>query len=43
MKAAIDGLVEARVIEDDSADHVTYTLRYEQGEEADTIIQVDKR
>ena len=41
MKSAIDGLVEARVIEDDSANHVTYTLSYEQGEEADTIIQVD--
>ena len=41
MKSAIDGLVESRVIEDDSADHVTYTLRYEQGGEADTMIQVD--
>ena len=29
------------MIEDDSANHVTYTLSYEQGEEADTIIQVD--
>ena len=40
MKAYIDGLVFAEVIADDSADCVSYTLRYEQGAQEDTVIYV---
>ena len=40
MKAYIDGLVDARLIVDDSAMHVTYTLRYERGDKDNTIIEV---
>ena len=42
MKASIDGLVFADVIADDSADCVSYTLRYEQGEKDNTIIEVER-
>ena len=41
MKAYIDGLVSAEVLLDDSADHVSYTLRYEHGDKEDTVIQID--
>ena len=40
MKAYIDGLVFAGVIIDDSADCVSYTLRYERGTQEDTVIYV---
>ena len=40
MKGYIDGLVEAELIADDSAMHVSYTLRYERGEKDNTIIEV---
>jgi Holliday junction resolvase RusA-like endonuclease len=40
MKPYIDGLVEAGLIEDDSAMHVSYTLQYEQGHKDNTIIEV---
>ena len=43
MKAYIDGLVYARVILDDSADRVSYTLRYERGDKDDTIIEVKEK
>ena len=42
MKSYIDGLVLAGVIADDSAMNVSYTLRYEQGDENNTIIEVDE-
>ena len=38
MKPYIDGLVAARLIEDDSAMNVTYTLKYEQGDKNNTVI-----
>jgi len=40
MKAYIDGLVEAGLLVDDDAMHVSYTLRYERGEKDNTIIEV---
>jgi len=40
MKAYIDGLVEVGLLWDDSADRVTYTIRYELGEKPNTIIKV---
>jgi Holliday junction resolvase RusA-like endonuclease len=40
MKPYIDGLVAARLIEDDSAMNVTYTLKYERGDKNNTIIEV---
>ena len=42
LKATIDGLVEAGLIEDDSATHVSYTLRYEHGDTDNTIIEVEE-
>ena len=42
MKPYIDGLVEAGLIADDSAMHVSYTLRYERGEKDNTVIEVDE-
>ena len=41
MKAYIDGLVFAEVIADDSADCVSYALRYERGDKDDTVIEVE--
>ena len=38
MKPYIDGLVAARLIKDDSAMNVTYTLKYEQGDKNNTVI-----
>ena len=43
MKSYIDGLVEVGLIEDDSATHVSYTLRYERGETDNTIIEVEEK
>jgi len=40
MKTYIDVLVAARLIEDDSAMNVTYTLKYEQGGKNNTVIEV---
>ena len=40
MKPYIDGLVEAGLIADDSAMHVSYMLWYERGEKDNTIIEV---
>ena len=40
MKAYIDGLVHAGVLVDDSANHVSYTLRYERGDKDDTVIDI---
>ena len=42
LKATIDGLVEGGLIMDDSAAHVSYTLRYEQGDTDNTIIEVEE-
>ena len=39
-KAYIDGLVEAGLIKDDSADVVSYSIHYERGTTANTIIEV---
>ena len=41
MKPYIDGLVEAELIADDSALHVSYTLRYERGDADNTVIEVE--
>jgi len=40
MKPYIDGLVDAELIADDSAMHVSYTIRYERGDKDNTIIEV---
>ena len=40
MKGYIDGLVEVGLVVDDSAMHVSYTLRYERGDKDDTIIEI---
>jgi Holliday junction resolvase RusA-like endonuclease len=42
MKPYIDGLVEAGLIADDSAMHVSYTLRYERGDADNTVIEVEE-
>ena len=42
MKPYIDGLVLAGLIADDSAMHVSYTLRYERGDKNNTIIEVEE-
>jgi Holliday junction resolvase RusA-like endonuclease len=41
MKGYIDGLVSSGVIDDDNADCVSYTLRYERGTQEDTVIEVE--
>ena len=41
MKGYIDGLVGVGLVVDDSAMHVSYTLRYERGAQDDTIIEVE--
>ena len=44
MKGSLDGLVSAGVIIDDSAKHVSYTLKYEWGdgiEESQTVIEIE--
>ena len=43
LKATLDGLVEVGLIEDDSAMHVSYTLKYERGETDNTIIEVEEK
>ena len=43
MKGYIDGLVEAELIADDSALHVSYTLKYERGDKDNTIIEVKEK
>ena len=40
MKGYIDGLVAVGLLLDDDAMHVSYTLQYQQGEKANTIIDV---
>ena len=42
MKPYIDGLVEAGLIEDDSAMHVSYTLKYERGDADNTILGIEE-
>ena len=42
MKPYIDGLVEADLIADDSAMHVSYTLRYERGDKDNTVMEVEE-
>ena len=42
MKGYIDGLVEAELIVDDDAMHVSYTLRYERGDADNTVIEVEE-
>jgi Holliday junction resolvase RusA-like endonuclease len=42
MKPYIDGLVEVGLLWDDSADRVTYTIRYELGEKPNTIISIQE-
>ena len=41
-KSYVDGLVTAGLIEDDSAMHVSYTLKYERFDKNNTIIEVDQ-
>ena len=41
-KAYIDGLVAVGLLEDDDAMRVSYTLRYEQGDKDNTIIEVEE-
>ena len=43
MKPYIDGLVEAELIEDDDAMHVSYTLRYERGDKDNTILEIEEK
>ena len=42
MKGYIDGIVDAGVIADDSALNVSYTIRYERREKANTIIEMEE-
>ena len=42
MKPYIDGLVEVGLLWDDSADRVTYAIRYELGEKPNTIISIQE-
>ena len=42
MKAYVDGLVDVGLLADDSASHVSYTLKYELGEANNTIIEVEE-
>ena len=42
MKSFIDGLVAAGLIADDSAMHVSYTLRYERGDKHNTILEIEE-
>ena len=42
MKPFIDGLVHVGLLRDDDAMRVSYTLRYQQGEKANTIIEVEE-
>ena len=42
MKPYIDGLVKVGLIADDSAMHVSYTLKYERGDKDNTIIEVEE-
>ena len=41
-KPTIDGLVEVGLLADDSASHVSYTLKYELGTKDNTIIEVEE-
>ena len=41
-KPTIDGIVLAKVIEDDSVFNVSYSLYYEVGDEAKTIIEIEE-
>ena len=43
IKATIDGIVYAGVLEDDDADHVSYTIQFERGEADNTIIEIERR
>ena len=43
MKSYIDGMVDAGVVEDDAATNVSYTISYEHGGKANTIIEIDAR
>ena len=43
MKSYIDGLVDVGLLADDSAMHVSYTLRYELGTKDNTIIEVEEK
>jgi Holliday junction resolvase RusA-like endonuclease len=42
LKASIDALVAVGLLRDDDAMHVSYTLRYERGEKANTILVVEE-
>ena len=42
MKPSIDGLVHVGLLRDDDAMRVSYTLRYEQGDKANTILDVEE-
>jgi len=42
MKGYLDGLVAVGLLADDDAMHVGYTLRYEQGDKANTIIEAEE-
>ena len=41
-KPAIDGIVAAGVIEDDSVFNVSYSLYYEVGDKSKTIIEIEE-
>jgi len=42
MKPYIDGLTAVGLLADDDAMRVSYTLRYEQGDKANTVIEVEE-
>jgi crossover junction endodeoxyribonuclease RusA len=41
-KPTLDALVQAGLIADDSAFHVSYTLKYERGDKDNTILEVEE-
>ena len=43
LKAYLDGIVHAGVLEDDDADHVSYTIQFDRGEEDNTIIDIERK
>jgi crossover junction endodeoxyribonuclease RusA len=42
MKGTLDGLVEAGLLVDDDARHVSYTLKYERGDADNTILGIEE-
>ena len=42
-KPTLDALVQAGLIADDSAFHVSYTLKYERGDKDNTILEIEEK